>query len=140
MPKARADPWPASRNDPTGNGAPVTATLTAASTHVTSRARSTRSARWLDEATAGLVTGQYVDPRAGRVTFREYAEQWRAAAPHGPAMRDKVARALERHVYPAMGEWPISAIRPSALQAWVTGLPLAPSTAKVTLNYVGGIL
>ena len=37
------------------------------------------------------------------------------------------------------GTWPISAIRPSALQAWVTGLPLAPSTAKVVLNYVGGI-
>jgi hypothetical protein len=29
--------------------------------------------RWLDEVTAAVVTGQYVDPRAGRVTFRAYA-------------------------------------------------------------------
>ena len=33
--------------------------------------------RWLDEVTAAVVTGQYVDPKAGRVTFRDYAESWR---------------------------------------------------------------
>lgn len=38
--------------------------------------------RWLDETTASVVTGQYVDPKAGRVTVREYAEQWRAAQVH----------------------------------------------------------
>ena len=27
--------------------------------------------RWLDEVTASIVTGQYVDPNAGRITFRE---------------------------------------------------------------------
>lgn len=107
--------------------------------HARHFARKVDGQRWLDEVTAAVVTGQYVDPRAGRITFRAYAEQWRAAAPHGPAMRDKVARALARHVYPVMGDWPISTIRPSAVQAWVTGLPLAPSTAKVTLNYVSGI-
>lgn len=34
--------------------------------------------RWLDEQTATIVTGQYVDPRAGRVTVTAYAQQWRA--------------------------------------------------------------
>lgn len=96
--------------------------------------------RWLDEVTAALVTGQYVDPRAGRVTFRRYAEDWRAAAPHGPAMREKVARDLARHVYPTFGDLPVSAIRPSAVQAWVTGLPLAPSSAGVVLGRVSSIL
>ncbi|WP_409333333.1 hypothetical protein [Trujillonella humicola] len=28
--------------------------------------------RWLDEQTAAMVTGAYVDPRAGRVTFADY--------------------------------------------------------------------
>jgi len=28
--------------------------------------------RWLDEVTASMVTGQYVDPRAGKVTFGAY--------------------------------------------------------------------
>ena len=32
--------------------------------------RKTDAQRWLDEQTAAMVTGHYVDPRAGRVTFR----------------------------------------------------------------------
>jgi hypothetical protein len=32
--------------------------------------------RWLDEQTAAIVTGQYVHPKAGRVTVREYAVLW----------------------------------------------------------------
>jgi integrase len=101
--------------------------------------RKTDAQRWLDEVTASVVTGQYVDPNAGRVTFRAYAEQWRQAAPHGAAMRDKVARTLERHVYPVLGDKPIGAIRPTAVQGWVTGLALAPSSAKVALGYVSSV-
>ena len=33
--------------------------------------------RWLDEQAAGLVTGQWADPRAGKETFQAYAERWR---------------------------------------------------------------
>lgn len=32
--------------------------------------------RWLDEQTAGLVTGQWADPRAGRETVRAYGTRW----------------------------------------------------------------
>lgn len=32
--------------------------------------------RWLDETTAAVVSGTYVDPRAGRVTFESYYRQW----------------------------------------------------------------
>ncbi|MEU2374980.1 hypothetical protein [Streptomyces misionensis] len=34
--------------------------------------------RWIDEVTASLVTGQYVDPRSAKKPFKEYAEEWRA--------------------------------------------------------------
>ena len=40
--------------------------------------------RWLDEVTASVVTGMYVDPNAGKITFRKYAENWRAAQVHRP--------------------------------------------------------
>jgi integrase len=95
--------------------------------------------RWLDEATTTLVTGQYVNPRAGRVTLRECAEAWRLAAPHSPTMRDKVARTLKLHLYPALGDLPVSAIRPSAVQGWVSSLPLAPASAKVALGYLSSV-
>lgn len=38
--------------------------------------------RWLDEATAALVTGQYVRPKAGRVTLGEWASPWLAGRAH----------------------------------------------------------
>nr|WP_228487518.1 hypothetical protein [Streptomyces albidoflavus] len=31
--------------------------------------------RWIDEVTASLVTGQYVDPRSAKKPFKEYAEE-----------------------------------------------------------------
>ncbi len=55
-------------------------------------------------------------------------------------MRDRVRRDLERNVYPTFGDRAISAIRPSALQSWVTGLELAPSSAAMVLKYVSAIM
>lgn len=95
--------------------------------------------KWLDDATAGLVTGQYVDPRAGRKTLRECAEAWRLAAPHAPTMRDKVERTFKLHVYPTFGDRPVSAIRPSEVQSWASGLTLAPASAKVALGYLSSV-
>ncbi len=108
--------------------------------HARHFSRKVDAQRWLDEVTTSIVTGQYVDPRAGRTTLREYAEAWRQAAPHGPAMRDKVGRELARHVYPTFGDRPINSIRPTAVQAWVTTLPLAPSTAAVLLGRLSSVL
>ena len=34
------------------------------------------AARWLVMVEADMARGQYVDPRAGRITFSEWAEQW----------------------------------------------------------------
>lgn len=107
--------------------------------HARHFARKVDGQRWLDEVTTSIVTGQYVDPRAGRITFRAVAEAWREAAPHGPSMRDMVERALKRHVYPVLGDRAIGSIRPSEVQAWVTGLKLAPSSAGVVLGYVSSV-
>ena len=37
--------------------------------------------RWLDEQTAALVRGDWVDPERGRSTFRAYVETWLPAQP-----------------------------------------------------------
>jgi hypothetical protein len=54
-------------------------------------------------------------------------------------MKDKVERALRLHVYPLLGDRRIGGIRPSEVQAWVTGVELAPSTAAVVLGHVSVI-
>ena len=82
--------------------------------------------RWLDEMTAAMVTGQYVDPAAGRMTFREYAERWRATQVHRPTTAAHVETMLRRHVYPALGDKRLGSVLPSDVQSLVKQLSLAP--------------
>ncbi len=90
---------------------------------------------------------QYVDPKAGRVSFRDYAEQWRAAQVHRPSSQAHVETMLRRHAYPVLGERPLSSILPSEVQAWVKGLsiggasrkPLAPATVAVVHSIVSSV-
>src|SRR5213076_1223390 len=44
--------------------------------HAKHFARKVDAQRWLDEVTASMVTGAYVDPKAGRVTFASYFAEW----------------------------------------------------------------
>lgn len=90
---------------------------------------------------ADLQTGSYIDPTAGRTTFREYAERWRDMQPHRPATRVRVENNLRNHVYPAFGDRSLADIRPSDIQAWVTSLDdrRAASTIENIYGYVGAI-
>jgi integrase len=117
--------------------------------HAKHFARKVEAQRWLDEVTTSIVTGQYVDPRAGKITFREYAEQWRAAQVHRPTSAAYVEGMLRRHVYPIYGARAIGSILPSEIQAWVKLLgvgdratkrkPLAAGTIGVLHGVVSGI-
>lgn len=88
-----------------------------------------------------MVTGQYVDPRAGRLTFREYAEAWRASQVHRATTAAHVETMLRRHVYPTLGDRPLGAVLPSDVQALLKRLSgaLAPSTVGVVHRIVAGI-
>ena len=93
---------------------------------------------FLVTVSADQLRGTFVDPREGRVTFREYAEAWRAAAAHRPSTRDRVERTLRLHVYPLLGDRRIGAVRTSAVQAFVTAAAqvLAPATVRVAYSVV----
>lgn len=105
--------------------------------------------RWLNEVTAAIVTGQYVDPRAGQVTFQEYAEAWRAVQVHRPTTQAHTETTLRRHAYPAFGNRPLASVLPSDVQTWVTYLgkgdparerpPLAATTVGVAHSIVSSV-
>jgi len=102
-------------------------------------ARKIDAQRWLDEVTASVVTGAYIDPKAGRTTFAEYAERWRAVQVHRPTTRAHVETMLRRHAYPVFGARSLNSIRPSEVQAWAHGLALTPSSAEVCFRYVAAV-
>lgn len=104
--------------------------------------RKTDAQRWLNEVTASVVTGQYVDPAAGRQTLREYAESWRAIQVHRPTTQAHVETMLRRHVYPRLGDRALASLRPSDIQTLVKSLSLElqPSTVRVVHRILAGIL
>jgi integrase len=94
-----------------------------------------------------MLTGAYVDPNAGKITFKVYAEQWRALQVHRPTSAAHVETTLRRHAYPVFGDRALSSIRPSEIQSWIKGLTLGvdgrkalqPNTIGVTHGYVAAI-
>jgi len=93
------------------------------------------------------LSGSYVDPSAGRITFKSYAEAWRASQVHRPSTSTQIETNLRRHVYPRIGSRPVGAIRSSEIQALVKELSvpsgereaLAPSTIGVIYTWTSTI-
>ncbi len=96
---------------------------------------------WLDEKRGELVTGDYVDPAGGRVTFKEYAESWRAAQVHRTQTATQIESLLRCHVYPTFGGRQLASIRKSEVQSWAKGLAatLAPSTIALVFRWYSTI-
>lgn len=103
-------------------------------------ARKVDADRFRAEVEHQLNTGSYVDAAAGKTTFRAYAEQWRAMQPHRPRTAGRVESELRVHVYPAFGGRPIAQLRTSELQAFVTGLTVAPGTVRTIFSTVRAVL
>ncbi len=98
--------------------------------------------RWLDEVTASVVTGSYVAPRAGEITFRDYAEQWRLAQPYRPSTEEVVRIALTKRVYPLVGDVKLAAFTPDVVQRMVKDLErqgYAASTIEISYSYVSTV-
>jgi integrase len=97
--------------------------------------------RHLTSIEGSKLIGAYIDPRAGRITFRQYAEEWRLAQVHRETTAISVETYLRRHAYPFFGDRPVAGIRSSELQTWVKGRSgvLAPNGVKVVHQVVGTV-
>src|SRR5215208_1993189 len=85
-------------------------------------ARKDEAERFLAKITTDLAGHAYVDPRAGRVAVREYAERWRTAQVHRATTATQVETHLRRHVYPTFGDRPLASVRPSVVAGALGGL------------------
>lgn len=97
---------------------------------------------WLDEVTADLVTGRYVNPKAGTRRFGPYALDWLEAQTFGLSSRETIERRLRNHILPAFERRQLRNIRPSTVQAWLGGQAkqYAPSTVVGHLVTLTAIL
>ncbi len=98
--------------------------------------------RWLDQVTADLVRGNYVDPRAGHVRFESFSTDWLAAQTFDESTREAVALRLRVHLLPTFGKLELRAIRPSTVQAWLRDRQetCAPRHVRVLLTNLSTML
>jgi integrase len=98
--------------------------------------------RWLDQVTASIVRGDYVDPREGRVTLRAYAANWRGTLVGRPATLSIVDNALDRHILPRLGDRFVSSLRRSDVQGLVKSVSesLAPRSTRNVYDTLSRVL
>lgn len=91
--------------------------------------------RWLDEVTASVVTGHYVDPDAGRLTLEAWAEQWAGRQVWADGTRTSAAQAVASAPFRGLE---LRRIHRSHVEAWIRNMAesLAPSTIRTRYNYV----
>ena len=96
--------------------------------------------RWIDEATAAVVTGAYVDPRAGRVTLGDFYAEWSARQVWASGTRTAADLAVRLS---GLADTPLATLRRSHIETWVkamTSRGLAPGTIATRVNYVRSVL
>lgn len=84
---------------------------------------------------ADLLAGTYLDPEAGKMTLRKYAEMWLANLAIDDSTRESLAARIKL-INAGLGGKTLAqlASSPSAVQAWVKGVNRAPSTTRHALQ------
>ncbi|MDQ2782710.1 MAG: site-specific integrase [Actinomycetota bacterium] len=90
--------------------------------------------RWLNEVTASIVTGNYVDPKNSRVTVRTYATEWQRVQVGRSSTLTILDNALRLHVLPELGDQPIGSVRKSDLQGLIKALEVKGLSAGSIRN------
>jgi integrase len=99
--------------------------------------------QWLAHIEADMSRGHYIDPAAGRTTFRQYAEKWLAAQTTDMTTRTAVEVQLRRHAFPYLGSRPLGSFQPSHIRDWLSTLERAlpvSSYRRVIFNSVSAVL
>ncbi len=96
----------------------------------------------LSSVEADLRRGAWIDPRAGKVTLRVYANEWLKRRPDLAARTRELYRyVLDRHILPSLGEVPLSRLAPSSVRGWHAELATRhPATAAKAYRLLSSIM
>jgi integrase len=114
----------------------ATAEGTMAPAPVTFRSKAD-AGRWLAAVEADQARGTWIDPRAGMVSLREYANAWLASRVQlAPRTRDMYDVQLRMHILPDLGDVEIGRLTPEIVRAWYAGLAERRSPSVAAKAYV----
>jgi len=96
--------------------------------------------RWLNGIVAAQETGNYIDPRLGKVTFSSFYQEWSTFQTWESSTVKAMNLAANSAIF---GDVAFSDLKPSHVEAWVKWMqdkPWAPSTIKTRFNNVRAVL
>ncbi|GAV41228.1 tyrosine-type recombinase/integrase [Streptomyces acidiscabies] len=102
-----------------------------------------RADNWLSAIEADMARGQYIDPKASRTTFQQYAERWVAAQTTNVSTQAATESRLRLHAYPHIGSRSLGSLLPEQIRDWCRDLEdkgLAASTRRVIFANVSAVL
>lgn len=104
--------------------------------------RKAQAQRWLDEVTASVVRGDYVDPAAGKTSFRQWFTRWSEVQDWVDGTAETAAMTLASVTF---ADVPMNRITELHVEAWLKSMTepgpkrktgLAASTRRTRYNYV----
>ncbi|MFI6030214.1 tyrosine-type recombinase/integrase [Amycolatopsis magusensis] len=87
--------------------------------------------------------GSYLDPKAGKVLLREYADRWVNSQSFEESTRELTAYRMRLHLYPYLGDKFLDGITPTDVREWDRKLqekPLAASYRQVLFIHLQTVL
>lgn len=96
--------------------------------------------RWLDEVTADMVTGNYVDPKAGQITLASFFSDWSERQVWASGTTRAMGLAVRTCTF---SDTELRDIRRSHVEAWIKTMVkagLAPGTVRTRTNNVRSVL
>ncbi|MFE2925445.1 tyrosine-type recombinase/integrase [Streptomyces goshikiensis] len=99
--------------------------------------------QWLAHIEADMSRGAYIDPKASRITFQQYAERWLGNHGADPNTGFSMESQLRLHAFPYLGTRPLASFQPAHIRDWVAKLKAAGITgsyARVIYSNVRSVL
>ncbi|NUV83381.1 site-specific integrase [Streptomyces sp. CAI-155] len=93
---------------------------------------------WLTNVASDMSRGQYIDPRAARVTFKSYAEKWLKAHSADVSSQIVTEQRLRLHAFPILGSRPLDSFRPEHLRDLVNALEVNPGVSGAYARNIYG--
>jgi len=87
--------------------------------------------RYLTQMEGAKLVGGFVDPRRARVTVGEWCDQWLDTKTNiSPKTRERYEGIISTHIKPQWHAVPLGDVTHADVQAWVSGLDLAPASVR----------
>ncbi|MCZ4278603.1 tyrosine-type recombinase/integrase [Rhodococcoides yunnanense] len=108
--------------------------------HAKSFTRKADAQKWLDTIVSSQVSGNYIDPVRGEITFASFYKEWSSRQVWVPGTVQAMNLAANGVTFGAVA---LGDLRPSHIESWVKAMqdkPLEPSTIRTRFNNVRSVL